>query len=177
MKATGIIRRIDELGRIVIPKEIRKNFRIKEGDSLEIYIENDDHIILRKHSLISKIEEIAQNFTDSVYAFLKHNVFIASKDEFIAASGNLKKDVLKKPLGEYLENQLLRRADVFEKNLKELQITDDLKITCTYILKTIVINGDAEGIVLCISENNDLKEDDEKIINILVSFLIRHLED
>ncbi|HHW69082.1 MAG TPA: AbrB/MazE/SpoVT family DNA-binding domain-containing protein [Tenericutes bacterium] len=177
MKATGIIRRIDELGRIVIPKEIRKTFRIKEGDSLEIYIENDENIVFKKHSLISKIEDMAQNFTDSVYAFIKHNIIITSKDEFIAVSGNLKKEILKKPISEYLENQISRRIEVFEKYPKEIKLTDNYSLTSTYIIRSIVINGDVEGLVICISNDETLNTNDEKIISILASFLIRYLEE
>ena len=69
MKATGIVRRIDELGRIVIPKEIRKTLRIKEGENLEIYVDSDENIILRKHSLMNKINDFAQNFAEAIYSF------------------------------------------------------------------------------------------------------------
>ena len=69
MKATGIVRRIDELGRIVIPKEIRKTLRLREGENLEIYT-NGDEIILKKYSLMNKLEDFASDFTDSIYTFL-----------------------------------------------------------------------------------------------------------
>ena len=90
MKATGIIRRIDDLGRVVIPKEIRKNLRIKEGDNLEIFVVNED-IILKKYSMMNKINDLAQELTDAIYTFMKHSIFITDTDQVVAASGPLKK--------------------------------------------------------------------------------------
>ena len=75
MKATGVIRRIDELGRIVIPKEIRKNLRIKEGESLEIYVDNEDRIILKKYSLMKNMEEFVVLLADSLYSLIHKNIF------------------------------------------------------------------------------------------------------
>jgi AbrB family transcriptional regulator (stage V sporulation protein T) len=90
MKATGIIRRIDDLGRIVIPKEIRKNLRIKEGDNLEVFVQNEE-IILRKYSMMNKINDLAQELTDAIYTFMKHSIFITDTDQVVAGSGPLKK--------------------------------------------------------------------------------------
>ena len=74
MKATGVVRRIDELGRIVIPKEIRKNLRIHEGENIEIYINEKENIVLKKHSLIKEIDDFAQKFTDSLHSFFKKDI-------------------------------------------------------------------------------------------------------
>ena len=90
MKATGIIRRIDDLGRIVIPKEIRKNLRIKEGENLEIFVQNEE-IILRKYSMMNKISDLALELTDAIYTFMKHSIFITDTDQIVAGSGPLKK--------------------------------------------------------------------------------------
>ena len=75
MKATGIIRRIDDLGRIVIPKEIRKNLRLRVGESLEIFIDGDD-IVLKKFSVVSRISDLAQQLVDSMNIFTKYNIII-----------------------------------------------------------------------------------------------------
>ena len=90
MKSTGVVRRIDDLGRIVIPKEIRRNLRIKEGENLEIFIENEN-IILKKYSMMNKINDLSQELTDAIYTFTKHNVFITDTDSVVAGSGKLKK--------------------------------------------------------------------------------------
>ncbi len=89
MKATGIIRRIDELGRIVIPKEIRKALRIKDGENLEIYVDGAENIILRKYSAIRKMSDFAQDSTDAIYSLIKHNVIIVDNHSVIAVSGPL----------------------------------------------------------------------------------------
>ena len=91
MKATGVVRRIDELGRIVIPKEIRKTMRIREGENIEIYIDSNENIVLKKYSIMKKLGDFAQSFTDSIHSFLKHNIIITDSDSIIAISGDLKK--------------------------------------------------------------------------------------
>lgn len=91
MKATGVIRRIDDLGRIVIPKEIRKNLRLRVGESLEIYIDKENNIVLKKFSVVSRISDLAQELTDSMNIFTKYNIIIMDTNEFIACSGSLKK--------------------------------------------------------------------------------------
>ena len=90
MKTTGVVRRIDELGRIVIPKEIRKNLRIKNGDSMEIFL-NDEEIVLKKYSPIESLENVLINYVDSFNQVMKHNIIITDRDKVIAISGSLKK--------------------------------------------------------------------------------------
>ena len=99
MKATGVIRRIDDLGRVVIPKEIRKNLRIKDGDNLEIYVQKDE-VILKKYSMMNKINDLAQELTDAIYTFMKHTIFITDTDQIVAGSGPLKKDFINKNISD-----------------------------------------------------------------------------
>ena len=82
MKATGVVRRIDELGRIVIPKEIRKNFRIKEGENVEIYID-DNNIILKKYSELKNVSDISSNIIDSVFSIINKDIIINKKNLII----------------------------------------------------------------------------------------------
>ena len=90
MKTTGIIRRIDDLGRIVIPKELRRSLRIKNGDTLEVFVDNDN-IILKKYSPMESIEEAASKYVDSFNQVIKHSVIVCDKDKVIAVSGGLKR--------------------------------------------------------------------------------------
>ena len=90
LKSTGVLRRVDELGRIVIPKEIRKNLKIKNGESLEIFIDSDS-VVLKKFSYMSDLNDIAQKCSDSFYDIIKKDIFITDTDNVIASSGNLKK--------------------------------------------------------------------------------------
>ena len=99
MKTTGIIRRIDELGRIVIPKEIRKNLRIKNGESLEIYLENDS-IILKKYSQIESLKNVSIDYVEAFNQIIKHNIIVTDRDKVVAVSGPFKKKYLDKEINE-----------------------------------------------------------------------------
>ena len=177
MKATGVVRRIDELGRVVIPKEIRKTLRIKEGENLEIFTDSNDQIILKKFSFINKIEDFAQKFTDSIYSFTKKNIIITNTDEVVAASGPLKKSYINKPISKSLEIFMNRREELLEKYKKSIEIIDGNEIEATYVVSSIISNGDVVGLVLLFSTDDIVDESDEKIIKIATSFLSKHLED
>ena len=94
MKATGVVRRIDELGRIVIPKEIRKNFRIKEGENVEIYID-DNNIILKKYSELKNVSDISSNIIDSVFSVINKDIVITDMSNIVELSPSLKNVFLK----------------------------------------------------------------------------------
>ena len=87
MKATGIVRRIDELGRIVVPKEIRRTLRIREGDPLEIFTDKDGEIILKKYSPIGELSIFAQEYVDATAQILGYPVCVTDRDQIIAVSG------------------------------------------------------------------------------------------
>ena len=112
MKATGVVRRIDDLGRIVIPKEIRKTLRIKEGDPLEIFTEKEGSIILRKYSPIGELSEFATGYAETLAKTTGHIAFITDKDTVIAVSGGPKKDYLEQNVSDELE-QLMEDKEVY----------------------------------------------------------------
>ena len=87
MKATGIVRRIDDLGRVVIPKEIRRTLRIREGDSLEIFTDRQGEIILKKYSPIGELSRFAKDYAESLATTLGSTVCITDHDQIIAAAG------------------------------------------------------------------------------------------
>ena len=176
MKATGIIRRIDELGRIVVPKEIRRNLRIKEGENLEIFVDSNENIVLKKHSLIKKMDDLAQNFTDAIYSFIKNNVIISDNNTILAASGNMKKEYLNKPISTELENKINRREEMIEKHNKSISIIEDKQINATYAISPIIVNGDTVGTVMIFSEDKEVDDIDYKLVQIASKFLTSHLE-
>lgn len=176
MKATGIIRRIDELGRIVVPKEIRRNLRIKEGENLEIFVDSNENIVLKKHSLIKKMDDLAQNFTDAIYSFIKHNVIISDNNTILAASGTMKKEYLNKPISVELENKINRREEMIEKHNKSISIIEDKQINATYAISPIIVNGDTVGTVMIFSEDKEVEDIDYKLVQIASKFLTSHLE-
>ena len=126
MKATGVIRRIDELGRIVIPKEIRTNLRIREGDNLEIYIGEDEKIILKKHSAMIGIKDFASVLVESIYTDIKRNIMITDTDKVLAVAGKDKKQYAMKVLGNDIIESIRRREKKIEKHFKIFQKTIDL---------------------------------------------------
>ena len=174
MKTTGIIRRIDELGRIVIPKEIRRSLRIKESESIEIFID-DESIILKKYSIIKNLNDFAQNMADAIHSFIDHSVIITDNDSILAASGQLKKDLLGKNIGVDLDSKLTRREEMLEKHKKNIKITNE-DLECTYAVSPIIINGDTIGLVMIISNENPVDELDFKLVQIASKFFSNHLE-
>ena len=113
MKATGVVRRIDDLGRLVIPKEIRKVHHIKEGDPLEIFTDKEGEIILKKYSPIGELTEFASTYADTISKTTGHIACITDKDTVIAVSGGQKKDFLEKGLSKELE-EVIENKEVFK---------------------------------------------------------------
>ena len=112
MRATGIVRRIDELGRVVIPKEIRRTLRIREGDPLEIYTDKDGEVILKKYSPIGEISNFAKDYTESLFRSLGHIACITDKDMIVSASGVSRKELWEKPISRDLEQAIQSRQVV-----------------------------------------------------------------
>ena len=99
MKATGIVRRIDDLGRVVIPKEIRRTLRIREGDPLEIFVDREGEVILKKYSPIGELGDFAKEYADSLHEAIGHIALIADRDNIITVAGAPKKEFLNKAIG------------------------------------------------------------------------------
>ena len=171
MKMAGIVRRIDNLGRIVIPKEIRKTLRIQNGDNLEIFVDGNDNILLKKYSQINKLNDIAQNITEAMSN--DYSVFITNNDEFIAGSGKLKRNYLNKKISNELLNILNNRNLVF-KNSDKLKITNEEEFNGSYMISPIIAGGDTIGLVIVLGDNIDDKE--VSIVKIITSFLAKHIE-
>lgn len=174
---SGIYRRIDELGRIVIPKEIRKSLRIHEGDNLEISVDDLDKIILKKKSILNKIDEVAKNITDTIYNLFKLNAFITDKDVVVAASGPLKKEYQNKPISEMLEMSIKRRDDVVENYKKNISIIKNKEIEATYIINSIVVDGDVIGLIILLSIDEQVKDVHVNISKMASQFLSKYLEE
>ncbi len=181
MKSTGVVRRIDDLGRIVIPKEIRKTLRIRDGESLEIFTDNEA-ITLKKFSVSGNLTEVSQVLLDIVYNTIHKNILVTDRDNVIAASGELKKDILGKRISKTLEEYLLER----EKNEKKgielkqiLEMDETKKEKYKYVLFPILADGESIGLVLLIDNNNDLpfNEEEKKIVQIVAQFLGKYIEE
>ncbi|MCI7812813.1 MAG: AbrB/MazE/SpoVT family DNA-binding domain-containing protein, partial [Robinsoniella sp.] len=112
MKATGIVRRIDDLGRVVIPKEIRRTLRIREGDPLEIFTDRQGEVILKKYSPIGELGTFAKEYAEALAQGTNHVICICDKDQVIAAAGGMKKETVGKNISEELETIISDRRNV-----------------------------------------------------------------
>lgn len=176
MKTTGVIRRIDELGRIVIPKEIRKNLRIRNGDSLEIFLESDS-IVLKKYSQIESIEDVSINYVEAFNQIIKHNIIVTDRDKVVAVSGSLKKKYLGKSINEFTERSIERRDSFSEKQKKSFSIIKNEEENGYYSFSSVVDNGDAIGSVIIISTDNPITDIEDKMGIILAKLLSKQFID
>jgi len=179
MKATGIVRRIDDLGRVVIPKEIRRTLRIREGDPLEIFVDRDGEVILKKYSPIGELGDFAKEYADSLYESLNHTVLISDRDSVIAVSGASKKEYLEKSIGSIVEKSLEERKTRLEKNAGTYEICRDVSETYgSFVVAPIVAGGDPIGSVILMNKNESTKMSDleMKMAETAAGFLAKQME-
>ena len=174
MKATGVIRRIDDLGRIVIPKEIRRNLRIRDGESLEIFVDGND-IVLKKFSIMRNIDEYASNLALSLYSLIKKSVVITDGDSVIACSSDVK-SLLNKSISDNMSSCIKRRESIIERYSKELVITDDFSVDCKYVINSVIANGDSVGLVI-IFDSGEIGDDDMLIASFASKILSKSIEE
>ena len=177
MKASGFIRRIDDLGRIVIPKEIRKNMRLRVGESLEVLINDENNIVLKKFSIVSRISDLAQELTESMNIFTKHNIIIMDSSEIIACSGSLKKEIINKHVSDEMRDKIERREKMLQNHIKDLNITEDKKLQCSYVDSAIIVGGEVVGLIMVLSESEIITDFEMKIVEIVSSFISKYLEE
>ncbi|MGE5561125.1 MAG: stage V sporulation protein T [Chloroflexota bacterium] len=185
MKATGIVRRIDDLGRVVIPKEIRRTLRIREGDPLEIFVDREGEVILKKYSPIGELGDFAKEYADSLYEAVGHIILIADRDNVIAVSGGPKKEFLNRPIGTAVEAVMEDRKSVLinkpgeHKYCKECLTDDDegCKFTAE-VIAPIVAGGDPIGAVIITSKEPDVQMGDLelKLAETAAGFLAKQME-
>ena len=176
MKTTGVIRRIDELGRIVIPKEIRKSLRIKNGESLEVFLDGDS-IILKKFSQIESLENISVDHVEAFNQIIKHNIIVTDRDKVVAVSGPLKKKYLGKNINEFTERSIERRDSFSEKQKKEFKIIENVEDVGYYTFVSIVNSGDAIGSVIIISTDLPISDAEDKVGMGLANLLSKQFID
>ncbi len=183
MKATGVVRRIDDLGRVVIPKEIRKVHRIKEGDPLEIFTDKEGEIILKKYSPIGELTEFASTYADTISKTTGHIACITDKDTVIAVAGGLKKEFLEKSLSKELE-EVLENKEIFkskENNEISIPITQNEgreRIYNSQVIYPIITDGDVVGSVILLAKepNKKMGDVEDKVAQSAAGFLGTHLE-
>lgn len=163
MKATGIVRRIDDLGRVVVPKEIRRVLRIREGDPLEIYTGNSGEVILKKYSPINELSQFAGEYVETINKVLGGTIIVSDTDTVIAASGSDKKSYTDKHIDAELDNIIQSKN----------RYLNDSKIVVP-----IVSQGDPIGsITILPKEGKTLGEAELKVAEVGASFLARQMEN
>jgi AbrB family transcriptional regulator (stage V sporulation protein T) len=179
MKATGIVRRIDDLGRVVIPKEIRRTLRIREGDPLEIYVDRDGEVILKKYSPIGELGEFAKEYAESLHEGTGHVTLIVDRDVVIAVSGPAKKEYQDKAIGAAVEQAMENRRTWMEPNKGEHEICKDAPETYSSLcVAPIVAAGDPIGAVILLSKQEQVKmgQLELKMAETAAAFLAKQME-
>lgn len=181
MKATGIVRRIDDLGRVVVPKEIRRTLRIREGDPLEIFTDREGEIILKKYSPIGELSSIARQFAESLAQTINCLVCICDMDQVVAAAGSGKKEIHEKFISKQLESALEGREEFLaasgEKRFIKV-VNDQETAFCYEVVSPIACEGDIIGAVVLLTKDEKRKfgELEQKIASCTACFLGRQME-
>lgn len=180
MKATGIVRRIDDLGRIVIPKEIRKTQRIKESDPIEIYINREGELMLKKYSPIGELSEFAADYAESLAQVTGVLACITDRDMIIAAAGPRKKEYEGKILSDEIESLMdeRRSLSISGDESRISLVSEDGTSYAGEAVSTILCSGDTVGTVILCTEDQDKWHPDIalKLAQAASSFLGRVLE-
>lgn len=179
MKATGIVRRIDDLGRVVIPKEIRRTLRIREGDPLEIYTEKDGEVIFKKYSPMGELQAFAGQICESMGRNAGHIAAICDRDSIIAVHGAPKKELMdKRCSGELEEIMEQRRAYRHTAGDRPVPVCDGMEKYHVGVAVPILTEGDLMGCVLLLLEEQDtaLSEAHLAVAQTVAGFLGKQME-
>lgn len=179
MKATGIVRRIDDLGRVVIPKEIRRTLRIREGDPLEIYTDKDGEVIFKKYSMMGGLSDFAGQICETLYKTTSHPAVITDRDSIISLSGLLRREWLDKPVSAALEGVMEeRRIYQYQEGSVPCPVTDSRGGLFVSLAAPILAEGDVMGCVLFADPDGVLVpgETEYTLLQTISGFLGRHME-
>ena len=185
MKATGIVRRIDDLGRVVIPKEIRRNLRIREGEPLEIFVDREGAIILKKYSPLGELGGIAREYAAAISETLNKTVLIFDRDSVVAMAGAAEKDFLGKKIGRFVERAMEERRSLLLDYAKEKFgdgniIDEDHNNSSLFFHSQLVVpiipQGDPVGAIAVCSKEDDIGEIDRKVAQSASMVLAHQME-
>jgi AbrB family transcriptional regulator (stage V sporulation protein T) len=179
MKATGIVRRIDDLGRVVIPKEIRRTMRIREGDPLEIYTDKDGEVIFKKYSPMGELSSFASQICETLNKTSGYPVAVADRDMIIAAAGAPRRDLTDKRVGEELERIMeSRQLYTHKSGDRKINVSDGMDKYFIELAAPIISEGDVSGCVLFIAAENPigLGETELKLAQTVAGFLGKQME-
>lgn len=178
MRATGVVRRIDELGRIVVPKEIRRVLRIREGDSMEIYTDKEGGIVLKKYSAVGEMMPFARQYAESLSSVAGHKIIITDREKVVAIAGGISGDIIgmhiSAKIEKIMENRKLyntangkKRIDILEE--KGFEEYDQ-------IISPIICEGEIVGAVVILGENSGFTDTEGKLAGVAAMFLARQMD-
>ena len=179
MKATGIVRRVDDLGRIVIPKEIRRTLKIREGDPLEIYTEKDGGVIFRKYSPMGDLQEFAAQMCEAIGANTGCIAAVTDRDAIIALHGAPKRELMDKPNSQELERLMEQRKNYrYKEGETRIRASEGSDKYHLGVAAPILSQGDLMGAVLLLMGENGvpMQESDQKLAQTVANFLGKQLE-
>ncbi|MDD3279399.1 MAG: stage V sporulation T C-terminal domain-containing protein [Lachnospiraceae bacterium] len=183
MKATGIVRRIDDLGRIVVPKEIRRTLRVREGEPMEIFTGREGEIVLKKYSPMGELTRFAREYAQVLSQMTGFLVCISDQDQILAASGSGQKDYEGKGISRELEEAIAQREtiSVSEKEAGRIKITgEDTGKEKVCVIVPILSQGDAIGAVILLDTGKHTKvstmDDARILVQVAAGFLGKQME-
>ena len=178
MKATGIVRRIDDLGRVVIPKEIRRTMRIREGDPLEIYTDKDGEVIFKKYSPIGELSDFAAQICDSLHKSTDAIAAVCDRDTVIAISGGARRELMDKRISAELEHIMEGRSTYRYDGSSSISVSDSADNFCVSVAAPVISEGDVMGCVMFVSPRNSAPCTDieYKLAQTVASFLGKQME-
>lgn len=180
MKATGIVRRIDELGRIVVPKEIRRTLRIREGDPLEIYTDSSGAVIFKKYSVIGEMSQFAYSYADVLSKTLGFPVLISDRDHIIAVSGIPKREFAERRISKFTEDLMEDRENFscYKEKSKKVYPVEGMENEAA-LMYPIIAGGDVCGSVIVLKSDKLLPAENfaASVAKISAEFLGRQIED
>ena len=180
MKATGIVRRIDDLGRVVIPKEIRRTMRIREGDPLEIYTDREGEVIFKKYSPIGELASFASEYVETLYKTCQMSTIVCDRDSVVACAGVSKKEYLDKKVSDELD-MIMDNRSLYSHKVGSTGVypTENASHMVKYAMP-ILADGDIVGCIASLSSSNDAQTEnmtESKLIQTAGAFLGRQFED
>lgn len=179
MKATGIVRKIDELGRVVVPKEIRRTLRIREGEPMEIFLGREGEIVLKKYSRLDELSMYAVELAESMAQTTNHLILISDFDMIVAAVGPEEKDFLSKGISKELERIIddgeLKQIDDSKMNAMKL-VESGQPVEASMIIQPIISADDPIGAVILVGTKNPVSEMDIKLTKVAAGFLGKRME-
>ncbi|MFA6866408.1 MAG: stage V sporulation T C-terminal domain-containing protein [Clostridia bacterium] len=176
MKSTGIVRRIDDLGRVVIPKEIRRTMKIKEGEEVEVFVAPENSIVIKKYSAVSKLNEHSQSYSEIMYQVTQNNCLICDLDDIISCSfdANIYKNT---PISNELSKIIRERKNVFLEDTELFAlIKGDSKIYKEIFISPIVSKGDAYGAVILATDKCTMGENGLALVKTASGFLAKQID-